>query len=276
MFCFKHHFLKGCTGYILFFDQVCGQLVSLCGLYSFLAGITGNFHIGNLDLVSLLGHSANPGARELYFYYIPVKIHFLTVLGFQADIKCDHITDPGFLYGWINLALCRLDQGFLVAHFLYQKFRAYRKDAFLCAHGYNYSTYILLVGKCRMLGHFFQRCHNFQILCYFLCHIDKLIPGQFSCLSFNCRCIQSLQFYTIGGYGTDHEAYLRIHCKIQIFTLIDCSASLDLGRAQWVHSIVHTELSCHSLDTGQVFGGYLVSSCIGRAPDGYGIVGFSV
>ena len=122
----------------------------------------------------------------------------------------------------------------------------------------------------------FQGCHNLQILGYFLYCIHSPLPGQAFSLGCHGLCIHGFQFHAVGGYGSDAESDLGFHCKVQILAFANLLAAFDGGGTYRVHSIVHTEPSCHGLDTGQVFGGHLVSPGIGSAPDGYGVVGFSV
>ncbi len=274
MFCLERYFPDCRTAHILLFDQVCGQFTDLGGFHGFPAGVTGSFHIGDLHLVGFLGHPADPGTRERHFHHVSVEIHLSAILGLQTDIKCDHIADPGFLCGRINLVLCCLDQGFPVAHLFYQKHGVCRKNAFLCTYGNIDPACSLLVGKCRMLGHFLQGYQDLQVFGSFFHCIDKLISGQLSCPGF-C-CIHSLKLCAVGCHGADFEAHLGIHRKIQVFTFIDGFASFDLGCPQRIHTVVHPEHACHCIDSCQILCCHLVGSCICRIPDGHSIVGSSI
>ena len=276
MLCLEAHFSKRYICHILLFDYISAQFMGICILHGFLTGITSIIHIGNLDQIRFFGHSPDLRAGELHLHNIAVEVHLATILGFQTDIKCDHVINLGILHGGVYLVLGCLNQGFLVAHFLYQQYGIGRKYTFLCTYRGSHTADIFLLRKCRMLRHFFQRCHDLQILGYFFYYIDIRVGCQFCRLGLNGRCIQRFQFCAVGSHCTNLESHLGSHCKVQILAFIDLAAAFELGCAYGVYRIVYPVHACHCLHALHVLHGNLVGSGVGGTPDCYSIVCLAV
>ncbi len=262
------------NGYILNNRHLLGSAQS--GIHGFGRGL----QCGYVDLVCFLTQFSNPASGKSHGH-IAVRalapgVVQLFAIKHQIDVIGQNCLDN--LLAVFGFQFFFDGSLHLTGNIFHAQHGAFRNNALLSRSGHGHTIDGDRIAEFWMgsFHNLFQGCYDFQILCCFFNCIYMCISGQ--TFGFRCYClgIHFLQFHAIGSHDGDLESFLRYYCKIQVLSLADTPAAFERSASYWIHSIVHTVHACHGLDTSQIFGSYLVGSGIGRIPDGYGVVGFSV